>query len=101
METGLPYVIVRKEAKEHGTKRAFEGELRVGDRVAFVEDVVTTGSTLRKAVEGLRAAGAIVDRAVAVVDREEGGTEELRSAGVELIPLLKARDLRTLGETPK
>jgi orotate phosphoribosyltransferase len=88
-------------AKEHGTKRTFEGELRVGDRVAFVEDVVTTGGTLRKAVEGLRAAGAVVDRAVAVVDREEGGAEGLRSAGVELISILKARDLRILGETPK
>ncbi len=100
LETGLPFVIVRKVAKEHGTKRTFEGELRVGDRVAFVEDVVTTGGTLRKAVEGLRAAGAVVDRAVAVVDREEGGAEGLRSAGVELISILKARDLRILGETP-
>jgi orotate phosphoribosyltransferase len=101
LESDVPYVIVRKEAKEHGTKRAVEGELRVGDRVAFVEDVVTTAGTLRKAVESLRAAGAVVDRAVAVVDREEGGADSLRSAGVELISLLTARDLRTLGETPK
>lgn len=101
LETGVPYVIVRKEAKQHGTKRAFEGELRVGDRVVFVEDVITTGGTLRQAIEGLRAAGAIVDRAVAVVDREEGGADGLRSAGVQLISLLTARDLRTLGETPK
>jgi len=101
LESGIPYLIVRKEAKEHGTKRVFEGELRVGDRVAFVEDVVTTAGTLRKAVEGLRAAGAVVDRAVAVVDREEGGADSLRSAGVELFSLLTARDLRTLGETAK
>ena len=101
LETGLPFVIVRKTVKEHGTKRAFEGELRVGDRVAFVEDVVTTGGTLRTAVESLRAAGAIVDRAIAVVDREEGGAENLGFAGVGLVSLLKARDLRTLGETTK
>ena len=101
LESDVPYVIVRKEAKEHGTKRVFEGELRAGDRVAFVEDVVTTAGTLRKAVESLRAAGAVVDRAVAVVDREEGGADSLRSAGVELISLLTARDLRTVGETPK
>jgi len=101
LETDTPYVIVRKEAKEHGTRRAFEGELRVGDRVAFVEDVVTTAGTLRKAVESLRAVGAVVDRAVAVVDREEGGRDNLRLAGVELVSLLTARDLRTLGETPK
>ena len=101
LQSDVPYLIVRKEAKEHGTKRSFEGELRVGDRVVFVEDVVTTAGTLRKAVEGLRAAGAVVDRAVAVVDREEGGADNVRSAGVELVSLLTARDLRTLGETPK
>lgn len=101
LDSEIPYVIVRKQAKEHGTKRAFEGALRMGERVVFVEDVVTTGGTLRTAVEGLRAAGAVVDRAVAVVDREEGGAESLRSAGVELVSLLTARDLRILGETPK
>lgn len=101
LETDIPYLILRKEPKEHGTKRAFEGELRVGDRVAFVEDVVTTAGTLRKAIESLRAAGAVVDRAVAVVDREEGGADNLRSAGVELVSLLNARNLRTLGETTK
>ena len=101
LESDVPYVIVRKEAKEHGTKRAFEGELQVGDRVAFVEDVVTTAGTLRKAIESLRTAGAVVDRAVAVVDREEGGAENLRAAGVALVSLLTARDLRTLGETTK
>lgn len=101
LEADLPFVIVRKEAKEHGTRRTYEGELRAGDRVAFVEDVVTTGGTLRRAIEGLRAAGAVVDRAVAVVDREEGGADGLRGAGVELVALLHARDLRTLGNTSK
>lgn len=99
LETGLPFLIVRKAAKEHGTKRTFEGELWAGDRVVFVEDVVTTGGTLRKAIEGLRTEGAIVDRAVAVVDREEGGAEALASAGVEFLALLRARDLRAVGQT--
>ncbi|HKZ64125.1 MAG TPA: orotate phosphoribosyltransferase [Thermoplasmata archaeon] len=101
LETGLPFLIVRKEPKEHGTKRAHEGELRVGDRVVFVEDVVTTAGTLQRAVEGLRAAGAVVDRAVAVVDREEGGADHLAAAGVQLLSLLRARDLRTVGPTSK
>ncbi len=94
LETGLPFLIVRKETKEHGTKRTFEGELRRGDRVVFVEDVVTTGGTLRRAIERLRAEGAAVDRAIAVVDREEGGTETLADTGVLLVPLLRARQLR-------
>lgn len=101
LESSIPFVIVRKEAKEHGTRRTFEGEMRTGDRVVFVEDVVTTGGTLRKAIEGLRAQGAVVDRAVAVVDREEGGTEHLAAAGVQLLSLLTARALRTLGGTSK
>lgn len=99
LETGLPFMIVRKAAKEHGTQRLYEGELWSGDRVVFVEDVVTTGGTLRRAIEGLRAEGATVDRAIAVVDREEGGEEVLRSAGVEFLALLRARDLTNVGQT--
>lgn len=94
LEADLPFLIVRKRAKEHGTRRFHEGELRQGDRVVFVEDVVTTGGTLCRAVERLREEGAVVDRAVAVVDREEGGREALAAAGVELIALLRAADLR-------
>lgn len=101
LESSIPFLIVRKEAKEHGTKRIFEGEMRTGDRVAFVEDVVTTAGTLRNAIERLRAEGAVVDRAVAVVDREEGGREHLAAAGVELVALLQVRDLRTVGPTSK
>lgn len=97
LETDVPFLILRKEAKLHGTKRAHEGEMRAGDRVAFVEDVVTTGGTLRGAIERLRAEGAVVDRAVAVVDREEGGAEALGAAGVDLVSLLRARDLRKSG----
>ena len=97
LESGLPFLMVRKEAKEHGMKRTFEGEMDAGDRVAFVEDVVTTGGTLREAIERMRAEGAVVDRAVAVVDREEGGRATLLGAHVELVALLRAKDLRALG----
>jgi len=101
LETGVPFLIVRKQAKEHGTKRTYEGEMRTGDRVVFVEDVVTTGGTLRDAIERMRAEGAVVERAVAVVDREEGGAGALRSANVELIALRRARDLKNLAPTSK
>lgn len=101
LETDLPFLIVRKEAKAHGTKRPYEGEMRTDDRVVFVEDVVTTGGTLRAAIERLRAEGAVVDRAVAVVDREEGGSETLDQAGVRLLALFRATDLRTMGKTSK
>src|SRR5438034_8682322 len=65
--------MVRKASKEHGTKKEFEGDLNRGDRVLFVEDVVTSGGTLRGAIERLRGHGAVIEDCVCVVDREEGG----------------------------
>jgi len=93
METGKPYIIVRKERKEHGTSKDFEGDLHRGERVAFVEDVVTTGGTLAKAIERLRSHGVTITDAIAVVDREEGGRESLAAVGVALHALLSAREL--------
>jgi orotate phosphoribosyltransferase len=93
METGKPYVILRKERKEHGTSRDFEGDLRAGETVVFVEDVVTTGGTLAKAIERLRGHGATVTEAIALVDREEGGRESLAAIGVRLRALLTAKEL--------
>src|SRR2546428_14186913 len=73
LASDTPYIIVRKAAKEHGTKHDFEGELNRGDLVLFVEDVVTTGGTLRGTIDRLREHGAVVEDCVCVVDREEGG----------------------------
>ena len=93
VESGLPYVVVRKAAKEYGTRKMFEGELRPGERILFVEDVVTTAGTLAKSIEALRMAGAVIDEAVAVVDREEGGRETLKAADVRLSSLLTASEI--------
>jgi orotate phosphoribosyltransferase len=97
LATDKPYVMVRKATKEHGTKHDFEGELKPGDRVLFVEDVVTTGGTLRGAIERLRGHGAVVDDCVCVVDREEGGRMLLAEIGVRLHALLSAKDLVSMG----
>jgi len=93
MKIDRPFIIVRKKRKEHGTGKIFEGELVNGDDVLFVEDVTTTGNSLKKAIVELRAEGAIVEKAVVVVDREEGGQENLGEIGVELIPLVRSTDL--------
>ena len=93
LATGKPYIMVRKASKEHGTKHEFEGELNRGDHVLFVEDVVTTGGTLRAAIERLRGHGAVIDDCVCVVDREEGGKMLLAEISVRLHALLSARDL--------
>ncbi|MFQ6128052.1 MAG: orotate phosphoribosyltransferase [Thermoplasmata archaeon] len=93
MKVDRPFVIVRKEKKKHGTGRIYEGELIKGDKVLFVEDVTTTGNSLKKAILELRSDGALIEKAVVVVDREEGGQENLGDIGVELVPLIKSRDL--------
>ena len=93
LESSLPFVIVRKASKAYGTRKTFEGELRAGDRVLFVEDVVTTAGTLSKSIEALRGAGAVVKEAVCVVDRDEGGQENLTAIGVRLSSLLTASEI--------
>ncbi|MFB6101058.1 MAG: orotate phosphoribosyltransferase [Haloplanus sp.] len=92
-ETGRPYVIARKQAKEYGTGNRIEGRLSEGDRVVVLEDIATTGKSARDAVEALREAGAVVDRVLVVVDRQEGASELLEDHGVELEALLTADDL--------
>jgi orotate phosphoribosyltransferase len=87
VETGLPFLIVRKEAKEYGTAKRLEGVFEPGQRVCVVEDVVTSGGALLSAVAALRAADLHVSAAICVVDREEGGAEAIAAAGVPFHPL--------------
>jgi orotate phosphoribosyltransferase len=87
VETGLPFLIVRKEAKEYGTAKRLEGVFEPGQRVCVVEDVVTSGGALLSAVAALRAAELHVSAAICVVDREEGGAEAIAAAGVGFHPL--------------
>jgi len=93
MKVNKPFIIVRKEKKQHGIAKMFEGELVKGDNVLFVEDVTTTGNSLKKAILELRSEGGLVEKAIVVVDREEGGRENLGEIGVVLIPLIKSSDL--------
>jgi orotate phosphoribosyltransferase len=94
LATGLPSVFVRVDAaKDHGTGNSIEGRLDSGDRVALVEDVVTTGGASLTAVELLKAAGAQVVAVIAVVDREEGGRERFVDAGISFHPLFTATEL--------
>jgi orotate phosphoribosyltransferase len=89
----LPFVIVRKEAKEYGTANRLEGEFAEGECVCLVEDVVTSGGAALEAVHALREAGLRVSNAVCVVDREEGGVDELARHAVRLWPLFRASEL--------
>ena len=93
VETGNPYVIARKQQKEYGTGNLIEGRLEEGEEVVVLEDIATTGQSALDAVEALREAGAVVDRVLVVVDREEGAAERLADHGIELESLLTAEQL--------
>ena len=86
----LDALIVRKEAKGHGTGAWLEGPLpEAGSRITVLEDVVTTGGSSLKAVKQLREAGYLVDRVVTIVDRQEGGLAAMQEAGLELRSLFQ------------
>ena len=88
-----PFLYIRKGLRRHGRQRRVEGILVSGDRVLLVDDLVTTGLTLRKAAEAVRAEGGVVEKAVAFMDREEGGREKLAKNGIQLTTLLKISEV--------
>jgi orotate phosphoribosyltransferase len=93
LQTGIPFIMVRKEKKDHGTGKLIEGVLPHGARVLVVEDVITSAGSALFAVELLRNEGAEVDTVLSVIDRESGGPEALEARGVSLVPLLKASQI--------
>jgi orotate phosphoribosyltransferase len=97
----LPFLIVRKEAKGYGTDNRLEGVFQPGERVCLVEDVVTSGGAAVAAIEALRAAGLECRTAVCVVEREEGGVDELARHGVRLRPLFRASELLEAEKAPQ
>jgi len=91
--SGLPFLIVRKEAKDYGTANRIEGSFEAGERVCLIEDVVTSGGAALSAVEALREAGLECRTVICVVDREEGGADELARRAARLVALFRAGDL--------
>jgi orotate phosphoribosyltransferase len=96
---GMPFVIVRDEAKAYGTANRLEGAWEEGEIVCLVEDIVTSGGALVGAIAAVREAGLVVRTAVCVIDREEGGADALARHAVRLRPLFRAGDLLQ-GEKP-
>ena len=91
--SGARYVIIRKERK-HGTGKLNIGGIAYGEKFEVIEDVVTTGGSIMKAVSFIRESGGRVERAYCVVDREEGGSEFLFQNGVKLTPIFRISDMR-------
>jgi orotate phosphoribosyltransferase len=89
----LPTFMVRKEQKSHGTSARLEGHFRPGWRVVIVDDVVTTAGSILTAAKAAEDSGCVVARTLAVVDREEGGAEEIRRAGYRFDSVFKVSEL--------
>src|SRR5256885_4587383 len=93
METGLPLLLVRKEPKGYGTSKQIEGRVTPGERVTVIEDVVTTGGGSLRSIQVLRDAGLDVIHLVVVLDRGEGGGDNIREERIPYSPLFRLQDL--------
>ena len=91
----IPALIIRKEAKGHGTKAYIEGpNLPAGANIVVLEDVVTTGQSAMKAVERLRAADYTVNHVISLVDRQQGGGEYYKSVGLNFQAVFTIEDIQ-------
>ena len=88
-----PFLYMRKGVRLHGRERRVEGLLVSGDRVLLIDDLVTTGLTLKKAAEAVRDEGGVITDAVVFLDREEGGRQQLEKNGINLHILLKISEV--------
>ncbi|MGH3118996.1 MAG: orotate phosphoribosyltransferase [Gaiellales bacterium] len=91
---GVRWFAVRKDAKKHGKQNQIEGaELTEGDRILLVDDVITTGGSVLKALDAIEPLGVKVVLAVSIVDRGKSARDRLEERGVEYAPLLTYEDL--------
>jgi orotate phosphoribosyltransferase len=93
LRTKIPYIMVRKEKKDHGTQRMIEGALESGETVLMVEDVITSAGSVVEAIEIVRAAGGSVANVLCVVNRQEGGEKRLSDMDVKLSSLVTAEEI--------
>jgi orotate phosphoribosyltransferase len=88
-----PLLYIRRGVRLHGRQRRIEGVLAPGDRVLLIDDLVTTGLSMRKAAEAITAEGGVVTDAVVLLDRQEGGKQDLNRDGIKLHALLNVGDI--------
>jgi len=91
----IPAFIVRKEPKAHGSRQQVEGSLKEGAKVVVVEDVVTTGGSTLRTIEALKREGYAILKVIALVDRKEGGSEQILATGTPFESLYCIEDFRS------
>jgi len=84
---------IRKTRKDHGIIKWIEGDLSIGDRVAIVEDVATTGGSTIKAIERAREEGLMVERVIVMIDRQEGGIDNIKALVPDVVSLITKDEL--------
>jgi orotate phosphoribosyltransferase len=93
LECDLPFLIIRKKDRLHGTTKLIEGDMKSGDKILLVEDVTTTGSSVVRAADIIKNEGGEVLRVIVVVDREEGAMELLKKHNITLVPLVRVGEM--------
>jgi orotate phosphoribosyltransferase len=88
-----PFLYVRKGVRLHGRQRRIEGNLAPGNSVLLIDDLITTGLSLKKAAKAITAEGGVVADAVVLLNREEGGREKLEKSGIKLHALLNVSEI--------
>jgi uridine monophosphate synthetase len=93
LHTGQPLIYPRREAKAYGTRKLIEGEYAAGERVVLLDDLITTGGSKVEAMEPLRAEGLIIEDVVVLIDREQGGAQDLTQHGCRLHAVTTLREI--------
>ena len=88
-----PFLYVRRGARLHGRGRRIEGIIAPGNRVLLVDDLITTGLSFQKAAKSITAEGGVVNDAVVLIDRQEGGKKRLEKSGIKLHALLSVTEI--------
>lgn len=98
LKMNIPSIIVRKEPKAHGMANKVEGIINPGDKIAVIDDVTTTGSSILETIEEMKKRGGFIVKVITVVDRLEGAREKLKEKGYELTSILDRRDFGVTDE---
>jgi len=100
LKNDIPFIIIRKGGRNHGTGKRIEGEISDGERILLLEDVVTSGGSVLEAMDLIEEAGGKIAAVLTVVDREEGGTDQI-AARAPFHSLIRARELLEEAERRK